>query len=200
MGRETVIRARRARAGCALALALSLATPLPAAPPAEPAKPSFPAQAEVVTVDVVVTDRRGEPVLDLRREDFTVSEDAWGRRWSRSTRCSGRPRRRPPWPPPARRPRCRGPPRTSEPLARAASQFVIVFDELHLTLAEAVRARKAVTEFLATGAAGGDRVALVGTAEGTRWTARMPEGRETLTRALVASAASASSTRPCATG
>ena len=184
MGRETVIRARRARAGFTLALALLLATPLPAAPPAEPAKPSFPAQAEVVTVDVVVTDRKGEPVLDLRREDFAVSEDAVGQ----EVLAFDAVQRPAPAPSAVAAAREATPvPRASsnqEPLARAASQFVIVFDELHLTLAEAVRARKAVTDFLATGVAGGDRVALVGTAEGTRWTARMPEGRDTLTQAL----------------
>ncbi len=74
-------------------------------------------------------------------------------------------------------------PRTSsnrETRAARGRHFVVVFDELHLGPAEAVRARKAVADFLETGVADGDRVALVGTAEGTRWTARMPEGRDTL--------------------
>ena len=70
------------------------------------------------------------------------------------------------------------------PAARAGSHFVIVFDELHLGPAEAVRGRKAVADFLAKGVADGDRVALVGTWEGARWTARLPEGREALRRAL----------------
>ena len=61
---------------------------------------------------------------------------------------------------------------------------MIVFDELHLEPAEAGAGARAVADFLATGVADGDRVALVGTAEGTRWTARMPEGREALLQAL----------------
>ncbi len=61
---------------------------------------------------------------------------------------------------------------------------MIVFDELHLEPAEAERGRRAVADFLATGTAEGDRVALVGTGAGTRWTARMPEGREALLQAL----------------
>ena len=61
---------------------------------------------------------------------------------------------------------------------------MIVFDELHLGVAESVRARAAVMEFLKRGVADGDRIALVGTHEGTRVTARMPEGRAALEQAL----------------
>ncbi len=61
---------------------------------------------------------------------------------------------------------------------------MIVFDELHLDPAEAARARAAIADFLATGVSDGDRVALVGTAQGTRWTARLPEGQEALRQAL----------------
>ena len=57
---------------------------------------------------------------------------------------------------------------------------MIVFDELHLDPAEAARARKAVAAFLGDTVAPGDRVALVGTREGTAWSARMPDGREAL--------------------
>ena len=39
------------------------------------APPVFPAGAEAVRVDVVVTDRGGRPVRGLRREDFAVRED-----------------------------------------------------------------------------------------------------------------------------
>jgi VWFA-related protein len=49
---------------------------------------------------------------------------------------------------------------------------------------EAERARVAIRDFLETGVASGDRVALVGTWEGTRWTARMPQGREALLEVL----------------
>jgi len=39
---------------------------------AGPSPPSFPAQAEAVTVDVVVLDRDGQPVAGLTKEDFTL--------------------------------------------------------------------------------------------------------------------------------
>jgi VWFA-related protein len=39
---------------------------------ASPPPPSFPAQAEAITVDVVVLDRDGQPVAGLTKEDFTL--------------------------------------------------------------------------------------------------------------------------------
>ena len=39
---------------------------------ASPSPPSFPAQAEAITVDVVVLDRDGQPVAGLTKEDFTL--------------------------------------------------------------------------------------------------------------------------------
>ena len=59
----------------ALLAALALAGAVTAGPQAAEQKPSFPAETEIVTVDVVVLSRAGEPVPDLKLEDFTVSED-----------------------------------------------------------------------------------------------------------------------------
>ena len=66
----TNLRLRRVL-GAALVAILALGARLPGAQET----PSFPAATEVVTVDVVVTDRTGAPVRGLRQEDFTVSED-----------------------------------------------------------------------------------------------------------------------------
>jgi VWFA-related protein len=167
------------RATAVAALALALLGPAGVSPQAPPPKPTFPAQAEVVTVDVVVTDRGGAPVLDLRREDFTVTEDGVPQPIT-AFEAVHRPA---PGPPIAGAPPAPPEPRTSsnrETPGREAASFVVVFDELHMGPAEAVRAREAVADFLKAGVADRDRVAVVGTAEGTRWTARMPEGRDTL--------------------
>ena len=59
----------------ALFATLALAGGVTARPQAAAQKPSFPAETEIVTVDVVVLSRAGEAVPDLQREDFTVSED-----------------------------------------------------------------------------------------------------------------------------
>lgn len=151
-----------------------------AEPQAPSDRPVFPAQAEVVTVDVVAAGRDGQPVLDLRREDFSLSEDGVPQQIvafeavHRPTPAEGAP---------AATTAVRSS-SNQGPAARAGSHFVIVFDELHLAPAEAARARAAVASFLEDGLADGDRVVLVGTAEGSRWTARVPEGREALLKAL----------------
>jgi len=153
--------------------------------PQEPGPPtSFPARVDVVTVDVVVTGPAGEPVLDLGRDDFTVAENG-ARQEIVSFEAVHRPARQPAAAPAAGAHPIE--PRTSTndvPAASVGGQFVIVFDELHLDPAQAIRARTAVADFLDKQVAEGDGVALVGTNEGTRWTARMPQGRDTLLQAL----------------
>jgi VWFA-related protein len=63
-----------------VALAMTLAAPIrpPAAvqtPQQQQQRPIFRGGANVVRVDVTVTDRNGEPVADLRRDDFVLTED-----------------------------------------------------------------------------------------------------------------------------
>jgi VWFA-related protein len=178
---------RRPTTTLALVAALALAGGVAAGPRDAAQKPSFPAETEIVTVDVVVLSRAGEAVPNLRREDFAVSEDG-----VRQEIVAFEAVHRPAALPGATAGAPAG--ATREPALRASTNrgtpgqepatFVIVFDELHLGPAEAVRARRAVAQFLETGVADGDRLGLVGTDEGTRWTSRMPDGREALLRAL----------------
>jgi len=173
---------RRTTAALVLTGALALLRPPALSPQANDQKPSFPAQAAIVNVDIVVTGRAGEPVLDLRREDFTVSEDGVLQEVVAFDAVH-----RPATPPPLAGAQLLPEPRVSsnvrEP-GREPASFVVVFDELHMSPAEAARARKAVAAFLDEAVAPGDSVALVGTREGTRWTARLPAGRESLLQVL----------------
>jgi VWFA-related protein len=50
-------------------------TPQPAPPAQAEQTPTFRADINFVRVDVIVTDRQGNPVHDLRQEDFEVTED-----------------------------------------------------------------------------------------------------------------------------
>ena len=71
--------------GVVVALALSVRAQEPAQqpPPAAPAtqeqdasgQPVFRTGINFVRVDVIATDRQGNPVLDLSRDDFEISED-----------------------------------------------------------------------------------------------------------------------------
>jgi VWFA-related protein len=163
-----------------LAGALALLGPAAVRPQAARQQPSFPAEAEIVTVDVVVTDHGGEPVLDLRPEDFTVREDGVEQTIAAFEAVSR------PAPPGAAPSRATAPRSASNqvPPSNRGSQFVVAFDELHMTPAEAQRGRVAVRELLRSSLTRGDRLTLIGTAEGTRWTARLPEGGVELSKAL----------------
>ncbi len=161
----------------ALASALAASGPVAAqAPPPD----VFPAGVEQVTVDVVVVDRKGQPVTGLAREDFTVSEE-------------GRPQRiatfehvQPtaatvPGPEEALRPRV-----ASNLTARgeAGRLFVIVFDDLHLSPLNAHRAKAAVAAFIDGGTQEGDRVLLLATGGAAWWSTRLPAGRADLLEVL----------------
>src|ERR1044072_572716 len=58
---------------CVTTTALSAGQQPPAA--AQPQQPTFRVQVDYVEVDVVVTDRSGNLVRDLKKEDFQVLED-----------------------------------------------------------------------------------------------------------------------------
>ena len=72
----------------------------------------------------------------------------------------------------------------ASPEARQGRTFLIVFDDIHLSVAQALRAKAAVGEFLRTGVRAGDRVTLVATGGEAWWSARMPEGRDALVAIL----------------
>jgi VWFA-related protein len=67
---------------------------------------------------------------------------------------------------------------------RRGRTFAVVFDDIHLSVGQAQRARGAVAAFLQEGVAEGDVVTLVATGGGAWWTSRMPEGRDALVAIL----------------
>ena len=181
----------RATSSSTLALAPRLlAAAASGRPQAAAQQPVFPAETELVTVDVVVdATRPASPCLDLHARGLHASArtaspqeiasfeavhrpgaaarsadaDAAGRP-RRAARVSSNRRRR------ARAGELRDRLRRAAPRPRGGR----------------ARARGG-GRLPGRGVADGDRVALVGTAEGTRWTARMPEGREALARCSRAS-------------
>ncbi|HXK09375.1 MAG TPA: VWA domain-containing protein [Vicinamibacteria bacterium] len=141
--------------------------------------PTFPAQVEQVTVDVVVTDRSGQPVTDLKRENLEILEDG-----ARQTIASFDlfQVQAPPveTPAPAAPP---PPPRVStntDAEDQRGRTFVIVFDDVHLRAYTAQQARGAIAEFLKKETRQGDRVTLLAATGSVWWTARMEAGRAEL--------------------
>ena len=163
-------------AASAVAFAAQDAAKAPATLPGAAAAqtPTFPAQVEQVIVDVVVTDKKGNPVRGLRKEDMTVAEDGTLQTVTsfEAVTLPDEPSATPP-----------EPPRVSintDPNEQRGRTFAIVFDDTHLTPWKANQAKAAVAGFLEKGTREGDRVTLVSTAGAIWWTARMESGRKKL--------------------
>ncbi len=139
--------------------------------PARTDAPTFPTQLDLVTVDVIVTDKNGNPVEGLTAADFALSEegkpqtissfDAVAVRESAPTKA--------PWT--TRIASNGGPP------PRPERSFSLVFDDAHLTASRIGVARKAVQDFLESVLRDGDQLTIAATSGGGWWSAQMPEGR-----------------------
>src|SRR5215470_14918269 len=61
--------------GGALASGQGVPSPAPSPAPAASPAPTFGAGVELVNVDTVVTDKKGQPIAGLTKDDFTITED-----------------------------------------------------------------------------------------------------------------------------
>ncbi|HET7293440.1 MAG TPA: VWA domain-containing protein [Vicinamibacteria bacterium] len=152
---------------------LIVALPRAALPgPVEQAPPSFPAGVELVTVDAVVLDSKGEPFLGLRPEDFTVREDGVPQRIT-SFEAVATPQ--PAAPRAARRLRAS----SNESGGDLARRFVVVFDEVHMSPLQAERAKETLAAFLRKGLVEGDKVTIAPTGGSGWWNGTMTaDGRD----------------------
>ena len=116
-------------------LRVALGTWLVLCPPVRAQAPSFPSQVEAVTVDVVVLDKKGQPVPGLTREDFLVSEDGAPQT---ITTFDAVVVPEVPKPEAVRRPVVST---NVVPAARRGRTFILFFDDVHLTVFQAQRAK-----------------------------------------------------------
>lgn len=154
-----------------LALALTVARQPRAL--AQDAPPTFGKDVEVVTVDVVVSDKAGNPLQGLTRDDFTVLDEGVPQALLNFEVVEAR--EAPPAGSAAAAPRPRI--ATNSAPRLPGRTFVVVFDNINMSPANAQRAKATVVAFLDKGVRPGDRVMLAATAGGAWWTATMPEGR-----------------------
>jgi VWFA-related protein len=161
-----------------LALAALAAAPLLAAQEPSPTAPVFPSAAEVVTIDVVVTDDHGAPVAGLGRDEFVIREDGQAQGLT-LFEAVARPVE----------------PATTLEVARPAVSsnatpqgerplLLVAFDEPHLTPSSVERARIELRKLPSHPGLRGADVLLVSTAGGGAWLARLPEGGADLAAAL----------------
>ena len=121
----------------------------PQQPPEEqPQQPTFRAEINVVRVDVIVTDRDGNPVTDLQADDFEVFEDGTPQTIDsfRLVHLTGTPE---PGAEPAR-PIRSGFDEEREAAREDVRLFAIFFDDYHVRFENAVRLREALINFIST--------------------------------------------------
>jgi VWFA-related protein len=125
----------------------------------EPPVPSFPARAERVVVDVVVTDRNGEPVTGLAAADFEVSEDGERQRIVTFEAIG------PGTPPTASGGGPAGTPAAPTTGSVPGQFYVVAFDDVNMTPFKVLQAKAAVEAFVRS-ADEDDRILLVATSTG----------------------------------
>jgi VWFA-related protein len=139
---------------------------------------TFPAQIDLVTVDAVVTDKKGVAAATLKKEDFVITEDGVPQNIVSFEAIQVPPLAAvTPGAEPKALPRISSNVGKEEHTGRS---FVVVFDDINLTPMMSQRAKGAVGEFLKTGVREGDRVLLVASGGAAWWSTRMEAGRDQL--------------------
>jgi VWFA-related protein len=139
----------------------------------EPRPPVFGEKVEVVSVDALVLDGRGNPARGLTQQDFTVKEDGVVQSVVSFEAISFEESE------PSEAERERFVSSNTTERVRPEQAFLVVYDDVNLT---ALGARLAEGEFekLLDGLAPGDVVSVLATSSRAWWTARLPEGRPEL--------------------
>ena len=132
-------------------------------------------------MDVAVVDKKGQSVAGLTRDDFVVTDEGTPQTVTSFEAVVVPETPAVPGAPVVRRARYST---NVLPESHRGRTFVVVFDDVHLSPTQALRAKGAVGEFLRSGVAEGDTVMLVATGGGAWWSARLPQGRDQLLAVL----------------
>ena len=120
--------------------------------------PEIPVEAELVRVDVVVTDGT-RPIAGLSREDFAVFEDGQPQEISQFEAFAGRGREaREPAPEPAEKAIADG---ATAPPTRPGRHVVLAIDDLHISIGNLTRVKQALLDFVDRELEPGDDAAVV---------------------------------------
>jgi VWFA-related protein len=140
---------------------------------AQAVPPRFSSEVELVTLDVVAVDAKGDPVTDLTRDEFVVKENGLTRELVRFESFGGE----------APAGVAAGP--ATEPVAdaarrRTAASFALIVDDQGMAQHEMSDTRDALASFVTRIARDGDSITLAATSGSAWWTATVPDGREDL--------------------
>jgi VWFA-related protein len=133
--------------------------------------PTFPAQVEVVTLDVIAVDQDGRPVADLTRDELVVEEDGHPQEIVSFERIGSEAS-----PPPATDPASTLIASNTASLAPPSATFAVIVDDEGLGQREAADTREALAGFVKSALRNGDLVTLATTSGTAWWTTTIPEG------------------------
>jgi VWFA-related protein len=136
-------------------------------------QPTFSSRADVVTVDVVVFDKQGNPVEGLKQSDFTVREDGKGQDVVAFDAVSLRDTVAAP----------AAPQRIATNAARpdaAGRWFFVVFDDANIQPASTQRARTVISQLINDVLRPGDSIMISVSSGGPTWTGQLPQDRDDL--------------------
>ncbi|MDX2034062.1 MAG: VWA domain-containing protein [Blastocatellia bacterium] len=138
-------------------------------------------ETELVQIDIVVADKQGKLVRDLRREDFELYED--GKKQEITHFAQGSAARPARWLT-AERPRV-GAERSAPPSALSTGRYIVLaVDDFHLAAENLVYTRRALLRFVNEQMAPGDQVALVTTSGSIGMFQQFTNERDVLERAI----------------
>ncbi|MFN7927546.1 MAG: VWA domain-containing protein [Blastocatellia bacterium] len=142
-------------------------------------------ETELVQIEVIVTDKAGKPVRDLKREDFEVKEDGKVQDVSYfSIGTINTPARWLPLEPKTKGTAPVPAPATPAPEVRAGRYIVLAIDDLHLSFGNLVYARQALLKFVDEQLTNDDQVALITTSGQLGMHQQFTNNREILKRAI----------------
>ncbi len=173
--------------GCAVVFSQTAPPQPPKAKDPQQNEPTIRIETELVQIEVIVTDKAGKPIRDLRREDFELKEDgklqdvtyfSIGTATSPARWVTTGIKANSTTPTPAVTPV----PPASE--VRAGRYIVLAIDDLHLAFSSLVYARQALTKFVDEQITNDDQVALITTSGQLGLHQQFTNNREILKRAI----------------
>ncbi len=140
---------------------------------------------ELVQIDVVVTDKQGKLVNDLKREDFQLNED--GKPQQLSHFSVGTAGRQATWlrtAPKTEASGKSGSPAPNAPVFTAGRYLVLAVDDLHLAPGNLMQAKQSLVKFLDQQTGANDQLALITTSGGLGLYQQFTQDRDVLKRAV----------------
>lgn len=139
-------------------------------------------ETELVQIDVVVADKQGNLVRNLKREDFELYED--GKKQQLTHFAAGTAAQPAKWLTRERKPAGGGVDKTVATETRAGRYIVLAVDDYHISPANLVYVKRALVKFISQQMVGGDQIAIVTTSGNVGLFQQFTREREVLERAV----------------